>query len=151
MLYAIFSRASGLRQSRTQSMPVRRLGAGHAQHLTCERAYSGYEIALWLDESARSTAMQCSQRAARSFVRGLEIRLKGPLISKMLWSSLKNLLNFRLSLSRRPCPYRSNAHVLSKTLLLVGLQWAGEVNNISRFYLLVVFASKFKTTTYEWK
>ena len=44
MLYAIFSRASGLRQSRTQSMPVRRLGAGHAQHLTCERAYSGYEI-----------------------------------------------------------------------------------------------------------
>jgi hypothetical protein len=27
-------------QSRTQSMPVRRLGAGHAQHLTCERAYS---------------------------------------------------------------------------------------------------------------
>ena len=33
-----------LYQSRTQSMPVRRLGAGHAQHLTCERAYSGYEI-----------------------------------------------------------------------------------------------------------
>jgi hypothetical protein len=29
-------------QSLTQSMPVRRLGA--AQHLTCERAYSGYEI-----------------------------------------------------------------------------------------------------------
>ena len=33
-----------IKQSRTQSMPVRRLGAGHAQHLTCERAYSGYEI-----------------------------------------------------------------------------------------------------------
>jgi hypothetical protein len=30
-------------QSRTQSMPVRRLGAG-PKHLTCERAYSGYEI-----------------------------------------------------------------------------------------------------------
>jgi hypothetical protein len=44
MLYAIFSRASGLRQSRTQSMPVRRLGAGHAQHLTCEWAYSRYEF-----------------------------------------------------------------------------------------------------------
>ena len=31
-------------QSRTQSLPVRRVGAGH-EHLTCERAYSGYEIA----------------------------------------------------------------------------------------------------------
>jgi hypothetical protein len=32
-------------------MPVRRLGAGHdhAQHLTCERAYSGYEIAAYMD------------------------------------------------------------------------------------------------------
>jgi hypothetical protein len=29
--------------SRTQSMPVRRLGVGQ-QHLTCERAYYGYEI-----------------------------------------------------------------------------------------------------------
>jgi hypothetical protein len=28
-------------------MPVRRLGAGHDLHLTCERAYSGYEIARW--------------------------------------------------------------------------------------------------------
>jgi hypothetical protein len=32
-------------QSRTQSMPVRGLDA---QHLTCERAYSGYEIAIWV-------------------------------------------------------------------------------------------------------
>jgi hypothetical protein len=37
-------------QSRTQSMPVRRLGAGH--DLICERAYSGYEIA----SSTASTA-----------------------------------------------------------------------------------------------
>jgi hypothetical protein len=27
-------------------MPVHRLGAGHAQHLTCEQAYYGYEIVL---------------------------------------------------------------------------------------------------------
>ena len=37
-------------------MPVRRLGAGHAQHLTCERAYSGYEI------GCRSTINRQSSR-----------------------------------------------------------------------------------------
>ena len=57
---------TGSTQSRTQSMPVRRFsGIGvidltpaneidnfipflqsHAQHLTCERAYSGYEIGV---------------------------------------------------------------------------------------------------------
>ena len=28
-------------------MPVRRLDTGYAQHLTCGRAYSGYEIAYY--------------------------------------------------------------------------------------------------------
>jgi hypothetical protein len=43
--YAVYGRI--FTQYRTQSMPVRRLG--HAQHLTCERAYSGYEIDFYAD------------------------------------------------------------------------------------------------------
>jgi hypothetical protein len=61
-------------------MPVRRVGAGHDQHLTCERAYSGYEI----DHNAELLILiRCkhSQRAARSFMRGLEIRLYRPAYS----------------------------------------------------------------------
>ena len=60
-------------QSRTQSMPVRRLGAGHDQHLTCEQAYSGYEIAQQLASVAQLVrALHRNRRAVGS------IRTRGP-------------------------------------------------------------------------
>ena len=49
-------------QSRTQSMPVRRLGAGHAQHLTCERAYSGTHL-FAIDEPGRNRNLKININA----------------------------------------------------------------------------------------
>ena len=83
------SQAQGTRlitsQSRTQSMPVRRLGAGHAQHLTCERAYSGYEIDYVGDHPqsqglTADTALPCCLRQRSVSCEALGPRMVGDLL-----------------------------------------------------------------------
>ena len=91
-------------QSRTQSMPVRRLG--HAQHLTCERAYSGYEIVLPLAYRCdrpiciavgkEDILLQQSGSTINSHVFKMEFKLSVPVLVVPMWKCCAEWLYYYL-------------------------------------------------------